>query len=594
MRHVSQLGTPRELPSQGPKTKIYGSLGFKLVIASMVLALVTIGLGGVVVYKVSEDAIKVDSRHSARQLALELATLKPTGAAGSQLLADLLTSRKVETFGAAWVMDKNGFLIAHMDPKFRNMVEAQTYIGDTFVNLNVVEQPVQQLGEKNIVHKAKLQELIEKFDGGFGTYNFLGDNKIIAFRVVKDPGWLVAVDQPISTAFSELSRIKKVIVTTCVVIAVLVFGFTWFAVRIIIKPYYREQEESNLRLEMMNRELESSRRKLEKAGNSLTRLYDLSIAMQYSGFLESHLPLVLGVAQERFEVDRILLMMPDEAGKVLRCKASVGNVFESEEKIFVPISLEGGALARSFISKQTIYCDGATPVPEELMVRPPYDRIRSLRTKAFAVFPLLTKEKVIGVLGVDNKMSRRPLTKEDVESIENFAYKMASLIDNTLYLQSIRKAAQEMENRDRLTGLFHLRYVRGLAEGFVNAAVRDRVPFSMALVYLANFKEYNELNGYQRGDFVLQKTAELLRGQEVMGVVPARCYGATFLALFPGKNEEQGKYLAAQFVKEFDQFSFYGEKRLSGGKLVVKISTAEYPRDSGKSFDEFFAGFEAV
>ncbi len=591
---MSRIDAPPERQGIDQKTRIYGSLGFKLVIASMLLALITIGLGGVVVYKVSEDAIKVDSQRNARQLALEVTTIQAGRSVGSQLLVDLLTSQKVETFGAAWIMDKNGFLIAHMDPKFRNMVEAQTYIGDTYVNLNVVEQPVQQLGEKNIVHKAKLQELLERFDGGFGTYNFLGDNKIIAFRVMKDRGWLVAVDQPITTAFSELSRIKKVIVTTCLVIAVLVFGFTWFAVRIIIKPYYREQEESNLRLEMMNRELESSRKKLEKAGNSLTRLYDLSIAMQYSGFLESHLPLVLGVAQERFDVDRILLMMPDDEGKLLRCKASVGNVFESEEKIFVPITMDGGGLARAFLSRQTIFCDGTRPVPEELLVRSPYDRIRSLRTKAFAVFPLVTKEKVIGVLGVDNKMSRRPLTKEDVDSIENFAYKMASLIDNTLYMQSIRKAAQEMENRDRLTGLFHIRHVRALAEGYVNSSVRDRVPFAMALIYLTNFKEYNELNGYQRGDFVLQKTAELLKGQEVMGVVPARCYGATFLALYPGKNEEQGKYLAAQFAKEFDHFSFYGEKSLSAGKLVAKIATIEYPRESGKNFDEFFAVLESV
>ncbi len=562
--------------------------------ASLALGLVTIGLGGVLVYKVSEDAIKVDAQRTARELAYNVSTLKGEGPARSQSLSDMLVSLKVEKFGAAWVMDRNGFLIAHMDPKFRNMVEAQTYIGDTFVNLNVAEQPIQQLGEKNIVHKAKLQELLEKFDGGFGTYNFLGDNKIIAFRSLKDRGWLVAVDQPITTAFSELTRIKKAIVTTCVVIAVLVFGFTWFAMRIIIRPYYREQEESNLRLEMMNQELTASRRKLEKAGNSLTRLYDLSIAMQYSGFLESHLPLVLGVAQERFEVDRILLLMPDEEGKFLRCRASVGNVFESEEKIFVPVSAQGGALARSFLTKQTVFCDGSGPVPEELRVRPPYNEIRSLRTKAFAVFPLVTKDKVIGVLGVDNKMSRHPLTREDVEAIENFSYKVAILIENTLQLQLMRKAAQEVENRDRLTGAFRLRHVRTLAEKHINAAVRDRVPLTGILIYISNFKEYNELNGYQRGDFVLQKTAEFLKAQEVMGAIPARCYGATFLSLFPGKNEEQGRYMASQFAKEFEQFSFYGEKRLTGGKLSPKVSVCEYPRDTGITFDEFYEQLESL
>ncbi|MCL5966308.1 MAG: diguanylate cyclase [Deltaproteobacteria bacterium] len=571
---------------------ISSSLGFKLVIASMVLALVTIGLGGVLVYKISEDAIKVDAQGTARQLAREVSGFGPSLRPGSQQLVDALTSLKVEKFGSAWVMDRNGFLIAHMDPKFRNLVEAQTYIGDTYVDLNVGEQPIQQIGEKNIVHKAKLQELIEKFDGGFGTYNFLGDTRIIAFRVIKDRGWLVAVDQPISTAYSELTRIKKIIFTTCIVISVLVFAFTWFAIRIIIKPYYHEQEETNQRLEMMNRELEASRRKLEKSSNSLNRLYDLSIAMQYTGFLETHLPLVLGVAQERFDVDRILLMMPDDDGKLLRCRASVGNVFESEEKIFVPIGAGGGALARSFLAKRTIFHDGTTPVPEEWRVAEPYDRIRSLRARAFAVFPMITKEKVIGVLGVDNKMSRRALSREDIEAVENFAHKVASLIENTLQLQAMRKAAHEMDIRDRLTTLFRLRHARGLAEESIAAAVRDKVPFAMGVVYLANFKEYNELNGYQRGDFVLQKTAEMLRKLEVMGAVPARCYGATFLALFPGKTEDQAKYLLSQFANDFEQFTFYGEKRLREGKLVTRVNVAEYRRDSGQTFDEFFSGLE--
>ncbi len=569
--------------------KIYASLGFKLIIASMVLALVTIGLGGVVVYKLSEDAIKVDAQRSVQQMAREVAAVKGGGAKLAGELDDTLVALKVERFGAAWVMDRNGFLIAHMDPKFRNMVEAQTYIGDTYVNLNVAEQPIRQLGEKNIVHKAKLQELLDKYDGGFGTYNFLGDTKIIAFRVIKERGWLVAVDQPISTAFSELTRIKKVIITTCLVIAVLVFAFTWFAVRIIIRPYYREQEESNLKLELMNQELEASRRKLEKAGNSLSRLYDLSIAMQYSGFLESHLALVLGVAQERFDVDRILLLMPDDDGKLLRCRASVGNVFESEEKIYVPVGPQGGALSRAYAEKRTIFFDGSGPVPAELRVGKPYDQIRSLRTRAFAVFPLVTKDKVIGVLGADNKMSRRPLTRDDLDAIENFAYKMASLIDNTVHLQAIRKAAREMENRDQLTGLFNLKHARSIAEGHINAAVRDRVPLTLGIVRIANFREYNELNGYQRGDFVLQKTAELMKDQTVMGVVPARCFGATFLVLYPGKNAEQGEYLMAQLVREFSQFSFYGEKKLQDGKLAFRTSLGGYQRDLGQTFDEFFA-----
>ena len=573
-------------------TKIYGTIGFKLVMAAMGLALVSIGVGGVVVYKVSEDAIKVDAQAAVKELAADVDSVRGSGEAANRELVDRLTRLKVRKFGAAWVMDRNGFLIAHIDPRFRDAAEVQQFIGDYVVNLNVGEQPIQQLGEKNVVHKAKLLELMDKYTAGFGTYTFRGETEMIAFKVLKEKGWFVAVDQPISTAYSELDRIKHTIITMCVVVAFLVFGFTWFAVKVIIDPYYREQEENNRRLELMNRELEVSRKRLERAGNSLTRLYDLSIAMQYSGFLESHLPLVLGVAQERFEFDRILLFMPDEGGKMLRCRAAVGNVFESEEKIYVPIGPQGGGLARAFLERKTITSDGVGPVPEENRILPPYDRIRSLRSRTYAIFPLFTKEKVIGVLGVDNKMSRRPLTREDFEAIENFSYKMAALIENTIHFQSIRKAAQDMEYRDPLTGLFHLRRIKGIAEEQINAAILEKIPLSVGQIYIVNFKEYNEINGYQRGDFVLRKTAELLKSLEVMGAVPGRCYGATFIALFQGKNRQQAQYLLAQFEKDLSAFTFYGDKRLAAEKLLVKTTVAEYSSDSGLSFDEFFARLE--
>jgi len=572
--------------------KIYSTIGFKLVMAAMVLALASIGLGGVIVYKVSEDAIKVDAQAAVKELAADVDSVRGSGEAVNRELVDRLTRLKVRKVGAAWVMDKNGFLIAHIDPRFRDAADAQQFIGDYVVDLHVGEKPIRELGEKNVVHKAKLLELMDKYSAGYGTYTFYGETEMIAFKVLKDRGWLVAIDQPTSTAYGELDRIFRVILTTCILIAVLVLGFTWFAVKVIINPYYREQEENNRRLELMNRELESSRKRLEKAGNALTRLYDLSITMQYSGFLESHLPLVLGVAQERFELDRILLFMPDEEGKMLRCRAAVGNVFESEEKIYVPIGPAGGGLARAFLERRTIASDGTGPVQEENRILPPYDRIRSLRSRTYAIFPLKTKEMVIGVLGVDNKMSRRPLTGEDFEAIETFSHKMALLIENTIHFQSIRKAVQEMEHRDRLTGLFHLPHVKGIAEEQMATAVRDQSPLSVGLVFIANFKEYNEFNDYRRGDFVLRKAADLLKALEVMGVVPGRCYGAIFVALFPGKTRDQAKYLLSQFEKDFAAFTFYGEEFLATKKLAVKISVAEYPPEAGLSFDEFFSRLE--
>ncbi|RMG57921.1 MAG: diguanylate cyclase [Deltaproteobacteria bacterium] len=566
-------------------------LGLKLVLSSLIVAVVTIVIGGYILYRVSEDSIMEDNLRAAAELTVRFEALQSVGKNSAKTAEDIITSVKVERFGSAWVMDSNGFLIAHMDPRMKSLVAEKTFIGDTVVHLQKIELPVHKLGEKNVVHEAKLLDLIDKFDGGFGTYSFLGETKIIAFKVMKERGWLVAVDQPISTAFSELKRIKKIIFTTSFVVGLLILGFTWFATQLIIRPFYAEVEEMNERMRLINRDLEESQKRLLKATTSLARLYDISIAMQYSGFLESHLPLVLGVAQERFEVDRILLFMPDEEGKFLRCRAAVGNVYEPEEKIRVPLSEEGGAVARAFSEKKVYYFPSGRPIPDDLKLKPPYDQIRALRSRAFAVFPLLAKEKVVGVIGVDNKLSRRDIPEETLKELEEFSYKLAALIDNTLHFQRIREQAEELENTDRLTGLFHLNYFLKHAGAVALEEARKGNPVTLTLINIENFKEYNELNGYQRGDFVLQKVAEFLRKLEVMGALVCRCYGATMAILFPGQTMEKAGFIFEKFESDFNEFSFYGEKKLSEGRLVIRKVTEEFDPSRG-SFEEFFREVE--
>ncbi len=572
--------------------KLIRKLGVKLVLSSLVVAIITIIVGGYILYRISEDSVMEDNLRAAVELTVRFETIGSAGGELEKTAGDIIASIKVERFGAAWVMDSNGFLIAHMDPRMRQFVEEKTFIGDTVVHLQRVELPVHKLGEKNVVHEAKLLDLIDKFDGGFGTYSFLGENKIIAFKVMKDRGWLVAVDQPISTAFSELNRIKKIIFTTSVVVGFLILGFTWFATQIIIRPFYAEIEEMNEKLRLVNLELEESQKKLIKASSSLARLYDLSIAMQYSGFLESHLPLVLGVAHERFDVDRILLFMPDDEGVFLKCIAAVGNVYEPEEKIKVPLSEDGGAVARCYLERKIYWFSGTRKLPPELRLKEPYASIRALRSSSFAVFPLISKDRIIGVLAVDNKLSRRELSKDTLKELEDFSYKLAALIDNTLHFQRIRQQAEELENTDRLTGLYHLKYFRKLAIDIVSDASRRNEPVTMALVNIENFKEYNELNGYQRGDFVLQKVAEFLKKLEVMGANVARCYGATMAILFKGQNLNQAEFLLEKFEDEFNEFSFYGEKKLQQGRLVLRKVLREFPFEEGLSFDEFFKEME--
>ncbi|MBI5212856.1 MAG: PAS domain S-box protein [Nitrospirae bacterium] len=72
--------------------------------------------------------------------------------------------------------------------------------------------------------------------------------------------------------------------------------------------------------------------------------------------------------------------------------------------------------------------------------------IQQLGTAAYAVVPLISMDRVIGVLWVDNLYSRRPITDHDMEFLKGFTDQIASAIENARLFEHVARAEQELEN----------------------------------------------------------------------------------------------------------------------------------------------------
>ncbi|MBI3592780.1 MAG: GAF domain-containing protein, partial [Nitrospirae bacterium] len=72
--------------------------------------------------------------------------------------------------------------------------------------------------------------------------------------------------------------------------------------------------------------------------------------------------------------------------------------------------------------------------------------IQQLGTLAYAVLPLISRDKVIGVLWVDNIYTSRPITDLDMEFMRGFTDQMASAIENARLFEHVAQAEQELEN----------------------------------------------------------------------------------------------------------------------------------------------------
>ncbi len=106
------------------------------------------------------------------------------------------------------------------------------------------------------------------------------------------------------------------------------------------------------------------------------------------------------------------------------------------------------------------------------------DFISLLGTDAFALVPLVSRGKALGVLLADNFINKEPIVDEDVERLGAFANHASLAIENSHLYKSSREKVEELsraynelrENRDKL-----LRYERLSAVGNVAARVTHEI-----------------------------------------------------------------------------------------------------------------------
>jgi PAS domain S-box-containing protein len=71
---------------------------------------------------------------------------------------------------------------------------------------------------------------------------------------------------------------------------------------------------------------------------------------------------------------------------------------------------------------------------------------QQLGTQAYAAVPLISRDKVIGVLWVDNYFNRKIISDEDMKFLAGFSNHVASAIENARLFQQVKMAEQQLEN----------------------------------------------------------------------------------------------------------------------------------------------------
>lgn len=108
--------------------------------------------------------------------------------------------------------------------------------------------------------------------------------------------------------------------------------------------------------------------------------------------------------------------------------------------------------------------------------------------------------------------------------------------------------------------------------------------FTLALVDIDDFAHYNEMNGADRGNQVLQQVGYLLNRNLRNEDFVIRYDGDEFLLVLTATPKMEAFHVAERLRKTIETYHFSGEEIQPNGNLTVSLGMASFPED-GDSID---------
>lgn len=170
--------------------------------------------------------------------------------------------------------------------------------------------------------------------------------------------------------------------------------------------------------------------------------------------------------------------------------------------------------------------------------------------KCAAQVPIrLDRNKVIGVLAVDNILSNRFITRANLQALMNFATQAGLAIESF----RLHEKVTALTITDPLTGVYNRRYFEDALNFEFKRATRYVRPLGLLYADLDHFKAVNDQWGHATGDEVLKNVATALRSSVRNIDIVSRIGGEEFAIILPDTTLEKTRFIAERLVKDVGQ-----------------------------------------
>ncbi len=162
----------------------------------------------------------------------------------------------------------------------------------------------------------------------------------------------------------------------------------------------------------------------------------------------------------------------------------------------------------------------------------------------------------------------------NLSAIRKQQYLLSTLTRQNVELSDLNKKFREMAIRDGLTGLFNHRHAQERLNEEFERSRRFRRKFSILFMDVDHFKFFNDNNGHQAGDEVLQAIGQLMSSVVRESDIVARWGGEEFIIIAAETDEIQACALAERIRNKVANHAFVHAKKQPLGLVSLSIGVA--------------------
>lgn len=196
--------------------------------------------------------------------------------------------------------------------------------------------------------------------------------------------------------------------------------------------------------------------------------------------------------------------------------------------------------------------------------------------QALITIPLILPQRVIGVINVYLSEVHH-FSEDEIKLLHVFAHQAAIAVENA----RLYEETKQMAITDELTQLYNRRYFYEQLAMEIRRFKRYGRAFSLLMMDLDHFKEYNDKYGHLAGDEVLRQLGKILRGNSRDVDIVSR-YGGEEFAIILHETSLEAAMAQAERLRVLVQIKLKESGKIKGKGLTISIGVGTWDEDMKK------------